>query len=132
MEFGFAKYALPIAVFLLALAGCAAGIRVVPSGAQTYQPSAHVDVLTAKPAKPYIVIGSFSGGLSNTCPASDRYCELRKQAMALGADAVWIQATDVTDFPSQWIMVQGRLTHLYAHQNTHVRGVILRYNDGTR
>lgn len=111
----------------IGLAGCAAGIQVSPVGTRSYEATKKVAVLTAKPDRAFVVIARFSGHLSRMCPARDRYCDVRKRAMALGGDAIWIQRTDVTEYPGEWIMVKGQLTHLYASQDTKVEGVVVRY-----
>lgn len=114
-------------LMLLVLNGCAAGMQVVVLDAKDYAPTARVDVVSTKPDRPYKVIARFSGYISNLCPRNEPLCDLRKRAKSLGGDAVWVQRIMTTEYPDQWIMVEGRLTHIYPSQYTRMEGVIIRY-----
>jgi hypothetical protein len=73
-------------VAALALAGCAANTRVVQlNPAQVYPPTRSVEVLLAKPDRPFIEIALLE---SEGASEADLLNDAREKARTLGADAI--------------------------------------------
>lgn len=124
------KTLLLLFVIAIMLQGCGAGMAVTSVDSTAFPPTEKVTVIHKKPEQPFVVVARFSGELSLLCPQSDPYCKLRERAMTHGGDAIWIQRVEVKEYPGEWIMVQGHLTHIYATKHTYMEGVIVHYLTG--
>jgi hypothetical protein len=114
----------------LEMVGCvASGFRIERVGSGDFEPSAHVELLRLEPSRPYSVLAKFSGTELAICSRDEAHCTLRDRARALGANAVWIQQTQISVRPEQWLNIDGRMTRIPPANYETISGVLIRYRD---
>lgn len=101
--------------------------QIEPVTEKNYPATTKVALLEKEPTRGYVVIARFNGNENCNCLQDIETCGLVKQARARGADAVWIQSRQVLIRQGEWVMVEGRLTHIYGSKKVIVKGVFLRY-----
>ena len=113
------------------LVGCMPALIVKPTSAAHYPASASIELLRENdtPRAAYIAIAKFRGSEQKQCPAADPYCSVMAHARRLGANAVWIQHTEVQSYPGEWKEIRGQLTQIRGFSTQIIEGVMLRYTD---
>lgn len=87
---------------MLALAGCVAPFVEVVSHTETYPPTAHVDLVFDKPARPFKTFALLQDTFGGT--SAQINARLEAKGREIGADAVWI--TEVNDKSvTDWILI---------------------------
>lgn len=77
-----------LALLLIALTGCAVSNVTLLDDSQQYPPTQHVAILFSKPDRPYKTIGLIEVKGDNSFTQPRLLEEMRKKAMAIGADAI--------------------------------------------
>ena len=118
-----------LAVLTVVMAGCTPAYVVRPVSDAKYAPSTAVQIIgpTERPNRPFVTIAEFQGTEQHSCPAQESYCDRTAAARRAGADAVWIQHTDSYDYPGEWKMIKGRLSHIHGFTSTVSKGIFVRY-----
>lgn len=121
----------PSMVFSVALSvvACANGFQVERLDTARRPASTQLHIVTEAPAHAYTILARFSGVERGFCSAAEPYCSLQRQALSLGADAIWIQKQQRWTRPDQWMDINGRLTRVYGHTTERIEGVLIRYGD---
>jgi hypothetical protein len=103
---------MPLCASVLFLDGCVSPYVIEPTAAHFPPTSSAVQVVETAPAASCVAVGSFRGWESRACPAGEVFCVLKKLARQHGADTIWIERVDRTEYVGEWKMIRGQLVHL--------------------
>jgi hypothetical protein len=116
-----------IIVLVALMTACTSGFRIERTGGETYVITDAVEWIDHEPARPYVVIARFRGAELALCAPAEPYCSLRKEALRLGANAVWVQQKEQSTRPEQWVNIRGQMTRIREAPYETIEGVLIRY-----